>query len=263
MLTKNSTIWWALLVLLCALCPVQGAGYARIANVTAFRTVAAPAAWHPTNNAGYTPIAFYEVGSSHYTTNGSAVSLVNQMDGATTLTNNGATSTWPVRNAAAQNGKDSLTFSGDYLVADAFRADQPTEYFVALYPRYNALAFLFSSTNNLASQELSFQSGSTMAINSGSTMPSSATIGPSNLWCVVHCVFTNGGSFIRTNNIQHSAGNSGVESQHGFTVGASTGKSFNMGMDFACLIVYTNLLSTANRSNVYWWLTNQYAIPNP
>lgn len=165
---------------------------------------------------------------------------------------------------AGLNGHNFIVFDGvdDFLKSESFTDSQPNEYvFVAsLTNGANQIYFDCADGGN---RQLFFQDAN---FDAGSSVTLAGTV--YSKWIVFDLIFNGASSAGYMTNILSASGNTGANSQGGFTLGGRFGLDAGRFANLAIseLIVYggpgfvpgTNV---AWRSNAFSYLTNKYALP--
>jgi hypothetical protein len=235
---------------------------ARWGRSNAFKATAASASWSPTNNPdGTLPRSWWV--SQDYVTNSGIGTLPDRWTNSWHLTN--AVASCPTSNPTGLNGMRTLHFqvgaTAQHLESLSYTSSQPHEVFLMLKltPQMDSTRYVFSSANSGARNDYDYR-GATGLIElyAGSQLQRASAF--TNTWAVHHVVFNGNSSGIYTNNVEQVAGAGGSQACNGFTLGARHDGASLQTFDFAEAITYSSTLTSLQRSNVFFYLTNKFGI---
>jgi hypothetical protein len=213
----------------------------------------------PTNNTdGTLPYSWWV--ADDYTTNGGAY-LPDRWTNSLTLTNSHVATRWPFTTESGVNGHKFLTARGtrSYLVNSASEAPATNEVVVAMMTtNHTTITFVFDgaySTNRLGFLQYPANRW-TIDVND---KPSSSVT--TNKWIVYSAVFQTNFTRLLTNLTASVYVTNKNVSRKGFTLfNAYNTNSSDYAHKIAEIIVYPAMLTDQQRSNVFVYLTNKYAI---
>lgn len=203
----------------------------------------------------YAPLALYMPSAATYTTNTTAT-LSDSWTNNWPLTNLAAVSKWPVRQAGALNGMDTLlnsVASGTYLQSSTFTSTPSFELVMVMRwagPTNNATRYAFDCASSTSYRRYAGQDSSgTFTVNGDAGRDFSPN---TNQWMVWDFIFDNGCIYGYTNNhsISGSSGG-GATSMGGLTLGASYARSSCSPIETALVVAYgaTNGLAVVPGTN--------------
>lgn len=229
-----------------------------------------------TNLAGYPVSAFY-VPTLAYVTNSSPnyVQLTDLWTNAWHLTNEGAASSWPVRQIAALNNHDTVLFDGSscYLESVNFQIAQSSASFeIILVARYDNVAsggsaYFWDLPGNPTATRMKKHSDQTLVttINNGTDVVAGFVTNKWMVWDVVAPLA--GNTSVYTNNVLavSGGGSASPTTAGGLMVGAFApvpGTLFSR-INVAAIVTFTNAIPGTNstaRASVFSALTNYFNI---
>lgn len=230
-----------------------------VTSQTATLTVSAAYILTPTNITGYPSKAWYVASNVVSGPVGTWKDLyTNGLD----LTAGG--STRPALNSGALNGLNTLSFngvsvSGSCMTNTAFSQSQPWEIAMVVALTNNALGatLMDGSTRNLIRNDTT--DGKSLWMNAGSSSVKTCDI-ITNKWIVLNAVWNGASSAIWTNAIAGSSVSPGANSISGLFFGCRSDGANQQAMEVAEVAAYATNLTTALRSNLYYYFTNKYNI---
>jgi hypothetical protein len=196
------------------------------------------------------------------------VQLLNLAQNRLHLTNNTSwgSTYWPFMQSAEVNGLDTLAFRGGQgLFNDGYASSTPHEMImVVALTNAGINVAIFESNVSQVNVDLVWYnySGNRLTMIANSAIVHPLSYGNTNKFCVIDAVFNGAASTIYTNNVAGATVSPGTVNQTGILIGGSYHLSSGFAkMALACLITFTNqVLTTTQRSNVFWYCTNRFAL---
>lgn len=232
-------------------------------HLSGYSTNAPSSGWHPTNIA--TILAYWDSDvvvkdGSSYVTN-----WTDQWANAYHLTNRAA-GTIPLSVDSVINGKSAVLFDGanDFVRSAAYTQTQPDELVVLVINTNNAgtESLIADGAGSSTRQKAFANTGpSAPALGAGTDMTANNAYMNTNIAHLIGYAYSGTASQVWTNMgsiVQTGDGNTGGAS--GITIGTKyTGTSPFSGY-VLMIAAFSNTNTFLNRSNIYWYCTNKYAI---
>ncbi len=216
-------------------------------------------------NLGAASLAWYDANTS-YVTNTSVPTWTDLWTNHWDLTNRIANSTWPTMLAVTPNGSNALCFSdagATTLNSVNYTSSQPHEVCMALSITNvtgNGPQFMMDGGISGSFRNIGYYPGgaSQFELSAGGLVDSAGSI--TNKWFVINFVFNGASSKIYTNNVAGPTVDAGSGTASGLTIGSRYSDETNLKGAIAEIASYSAVLTTTQRSNLFYYMTNKYGI---
>ena len=226
-------------------------------------------ALNPTNLPGASPVAWFVAGD--YYTNGSVPTLPNRWtaNASWALTNStGFDTNYPIL-ISGMNGFQGLSIDGDKnqsLSSVNYTQTSPYEVVLALQSKKFGTTSWNTIMDGQSANRPWFGGGPTddgeLQMSRGAYLVSTGTR-PGDRYFVLDVIFNGLNSRMFTNNVLIASGNASDNPSSGVTLGrfyTRNSPTYSCSNVFLEIAAYSQTNSTENRSNLFWYLTNKYAI---